>query len=271
MKKIEQPLAPQEVFLVESLINELSMHLNEDTCLPENTDIRSDVDLIYKFYELQKLVRFFGQRYWENESGQTASTPGELDLENVAAHSYQVARCASLLAPHFPWIDPSRAMELALVHDEPEIVIGDKDPVGDGQGQTTHAFNAYKRYEKAAQEKNAVDVLTATMRPSIRDRYKQLSAELIEDMTAEAKFVKAVDKLQSLTFVRLKKGGSITPEHMAFTIRYTRIGVRRFPNLQGHFKCVLRDLIEDVALAKPAELHNFCSATRLQFQQAENK
>lgn len=269
MARLEHSLHPKRAFLVEGLVKELSTTQGSDISMPKSADIRLDVDLIYKFYDLQKLVRFFGQRYWEDESGRLGSKPGNLDLENVAAHSYQVARSASLLAPHFSWIDTAHAMELALVHDEPEIVTGDKDPVGDGQGSTTHAFNEHKRREKATEEREAIDVLAATMRPSIRDRYRRLSAELLEERTAEAKFVKAVDKLQSLAFVRLKKGSAITPEHTAFTIRYSRIGVHRFPHLQGHFMCVLRDLLEDVAFARPAGLYDFCNATRLQFQDAE--
>jgi len=246
----------------EKLIGQLSTSVFSNFCLPEREDIRSDVHLIYKLYDLQKLVRFSGQRHWEEETESDGSNPGKLYLENVAAHSYQVARSVSLLAPHFPWVDIARATELALFHDEPEIVTGDKDPVGiDGQGNMTHAFDDVKRREKDEEERKAIDILAAGMRPSIRERYRRMLAELIEDSTVESQFVKAVDKLQSLAFVRLKKGGKITTEHAAFTIRHSRIGVNRFPPLQGHFMCVLRDLLEDVASARPGGLDDFCAAT----------
>jgi len=77
--------------------------------------------------------------------------------------------------------------------------------------------------------------------------------ELIEETSAEAQFVKAIDKLQALVFVRLRKGARITSDHAAFTIRYSRIGVHRFPALQNHFKLVLRDRLDEVAESRPAD------------------
>ncbi|MBY5707509.1 HD domain-containing protein [Rhizobium leguminosarum] len=208
--------------------------------------------------------------HWEEETNSVGNDPGSLDLENVAAHSYHVARCALLIAPHFPWLDSAHTTELALMHDEPEIVTGDKDPVGtDGQGNTTHAFNHGKRREKDDEERHAIEQLAVEMRPSIRDHYKRLFAELIEGSSEAARFVKAIDKLQSLAFVRLKKGGNITPEHAAFTLRYSRIGVHRFPQLQGHFMLVYEDLLGDVAIAKPDSFEDFCASTWSYFLNAE--
>ena len=79
----------------------------------------------------------------------------------------------TLLAPHFTWIDRARSIELALVHDEPEIVTGDKDPVGeDGQGTDTHAFNRTRRLDKDREERRALDALTSSMRYSQRESYR---------------------------------------------------------------------------------------------------
>jgi 5'-deoxynucleotidase YfbR-like HD superfamily hydrolase len=270
MKTLKQVPDANYAFFAEKLIQALSASSTSNASMPEHSEIRSDVNLIYKFYDLEKLVRYFGQRHWEEETESFGYNAGKLELENVAAHSYQVARCVSLLAPHFPWVDLARATELALLHDEPEIVTGDKDPVGiDGQGNTTHAFDHRKRREKDDQERQAIDFLAAEMRPSIRERYRRLSVELIEDRSIEAHFVKAVDKLQSLAFVRLKKGGKITPEHAAFTIRYSRIGVNRFPQLQNHFMCILGDLIDDVSVARPGGINNFCAAAWSRLKEAD--
>ncbi|MDA5193879.1 HD domain-containing protein [Govanella unica] len=226
--------------------------------LPDPLDVRLDVDVTYRLFDLQKLVRFYGQRYWEEETSEFGKVPGRLELENVAAHTFNVARCVLLLAPHFPWLDRAKSVELALVHDEPEIVTGDRDPVGkDGQGNDTHAFNQALRRDKDCEERRALDALAATMRHSLRSPYLNIFDELIEASSEEAQFVKALDKLQALVFVRLRKGGRITPDHAAFTIRYSRIGVHRFPPLQEHFKIVLRDLLNDVAQSRPAEALSF--------------
>jgi 5'-deoxynucleotidase YfbR-like HD superfamily hydrolase len=158
------------------------------------------------------------------------------------------------------------------VHDEPEVVTGDKDPVGeDGQGTSTHAFDGLRRREKELEERLAVSVLEEAMRPSLRAGYRALMEELLGEASQEARFVKAVDKLQALAFVRLVKQGRITPEHTAFTIRYARTGVSKFPYLQSHFNCVLIDLLNDVAASKAYALSDFCLATRNKLESASRK
>ncbi|MGV1769358.1 HD domain-containing protein [Agrobacterium vitis] len=271
MSRLKRLSYPEDLKCSQRLVSELSAATSSDLPLPKFSDIRFDVNLIYRLYELQKLKRFYGQTHWEQETNSVGRAPGNLDLENVAAHSYHVARCALLIAPHFPWLDCAHTMELALMHDEPEIVTGDKDPVGaDGQGKTTHAFNPGKRREKDDEERRAIEHLAAEMRPSIRDHYRRLFAELIEGSSEAARFVKAVDKLQSLAFVRLKKAGNITPEHAAFTLRYSRIGVQRFPQLQGHFMLVYEDILGDIASVKQDCFDDFCALTWSYFLKAEN-
>ena len=261
-----------DTYDAQKLIDQLATHDARKLSLPECSDVRTDVDLIYRLYDLQKITRFFGQKHWEAETEYTAADPNNLGLENVAAHSYQVARSALLLAPHFPWLNRAHTTELALLHDEPEIVMGDRDPVGnDGQGKATHAFNPVKRKEKDDDERAAIDQLAAQMRPTIRDRYRRLFLELSEGATEEARFVKAVDKLQSLAFVRLKKMGKITPQHAAFTLRYSRLGVLRFPQLQRHFMYVFEDLLRDVTSAQIGLGDDFCALTWSCFIDAEKR
>jgi 5'-deoxynucleotidase YfbR-like HD superfamily hydrolase len=243
----------------DALVDQLSLDVEAThSFVPHPSDVRADVDTIYRLYELQKLIRFYGQRYWEEETLCVGHTRAGLELENVAAHSYNVARCVILLAPHFPWLNRARAVELALVHDEPEIVTGDKDPVGsDGQGMDTHAFNQARRLAKDREERRALEDLTSRMRSTLRKSYRAMFEELIEETSEEAQFVKAIDKLQALAFVRLKKGARITSDHAAFTIRYSRIGVHRFPALQHHFKMMLRDLLDEIAETRPADAPAF--------------
>ncbi|MGR9438386.1 HD domain-containing protein (plasmid) [Rhizobium leguminosarum] len=262
MMRSNRSTQSDDTYDAQKLIDQLATHDALKLSLPECTDVRADVDLIYRLYDLQRITRFFGQKHWEAETEYTTADPNNLGLENVAAHSYQVARCALLLAPHFPWLDRAHTTELALLHDEPEIVMGDRDPVGnDGQGSATHAFNPVKRIEKDEDERVAINQLAGQMRPTIRDRYRRLFLELSEGATEEARFVKAVDKLQSLAFVRLKKMGSITPEHAAFTLRYSRLGVLRFPQLQRHFMYMFEDVLRDVASAQIGLCDDFHALT----------
>lgn len=228
------------------------------TALPT---IRADVDHIYRMFDLERTIRFFGQYHWEAETREAGIQPGELPLENVAAHTFQVASSVQFLAPHFSKLNKSKAIELALLHDHLEIYTGDKDPVGtDGQGLNTHAFNTNMRRKKLEEERLALEQMLNNMRVSMRVPYQALMEDMLHEQSSEARFVKAVDKLQALAFVRLKKVGRFTPGHVAFTIRYSRLGVENFPELNGHFMLMFSDLLEDVRRQNQCDLSYFCDA-----------
>lgn len=252
---------------IHSLIDALSHNLTVkelDQHAVSAADVAADIKFIYKLYDLQKIVRFFGQKYWEKETIENVAEPRNLPLETVAAHSFQVASSVRWLAPHFPSLDHAKAVDLALLHDQPEILIGDRDPVGpDGKGFNTHAFNTEKRNQKDNEERAAVILLASEMRQSVRSSYTSLVLEYLDGRTHEAQFVKAVDKLQALAFVRLKKQGNVTSEHMAFTIRYCRLGVMAYPPLQGHFQMVLRDILEDISEINGNMMSEYCQKTNI--------
>jgi hypothetical protein len=58
---------------------------------------------------------------------------------------------------------------------------------------------------------------------------------------------------------------------MAFTLRYSRNGLRRFPLLQNHFMCIVVDLLNDVASESPETFAAFCQATRNKLDSVERK
>lgn len=222
-------------------------------------EVRQDVDQIYKLFDLERTIRFFGQRYWESESRFENARPGQLLLENVAAHSFQVANSVMLLGNRFPSLDIGRAIELAIVHDQLEMITGDKDPVGRyGDGSDTHAFSVTERNAKSAEEAAALEEFVGNLAPNAAVRYHDLISEAAAEKTLEAKFVKAVDKLQALAFVRIKKVGDIGPFHLAFTIRYSRVGLKKFPDLQQYFSLILEDLLADVEQVFPANFQSYC-------------
>ena len=227
---------------------------------PESaTEVKQDVDQIYRLFDLERTIRFYGQRYWESESRFESAKPGLLQLENVAAHSFQVANTVILLSNRFPDVDASRAIELAIVHDQLELITGDKDPVGKhGDGSGTHVFSKSEREAKSAEEAVALDEFVSKLDPNMAGRYFDLISEVTSENTLEAKFVKAVDKLLALAFVRVKKVGDIGPAHLSFTIRYSREGVRKFPAMQQHFSLILKDILDDVERAYPANFHFYC-------------
>ena len=116
--------------------------------------------------------------------------------ESVAAHSWGVAWLVMNFCPD--GVDTERALKLALVHDLPEVIVGDITP-HDGISKTA----------KSALETEAAEQLFAR-RPDLLGVWKEYEAA----ETPEAKFVKECDALdmalQALRYARTT--GSDTEE-----------------------------------------------------------
>lgn len=222
-----------------------------DGNLPRPADAEQDVEVLLSSLNLQLVRRYMDQHHWHEESAAARAAdraePG-LKLENVAAHSWHVADAVMLLAPLFPSVDQSHAVELAIVHDKLELFTGDFDPVGpDGQGTTSHAFNSAARAEKTRVELQALEKYLSHLRGLARERQRQLISETILCETAEARLVKAVDKLQALAFVVAKKAGDMTDEHLSFSLRYSHKAVDYFPGVATHYGALVNRLMRAVA------------------------
>jgi len=97
--------------------------------------------------------------------------------ESVAAHSFGVALAALVHAR--PEHDLGKLLAMAILHDLPEIVVGDLTP-----------FDGVSRDEKRARENVALDVLLSS-HPDLR----ALATELERNESAEARLIHDLDKL----------------------------------------------------------------------------
>jgi putative hydrolase of HD superfamily len=221
-------------------------------------DVKRDIDAMLWSIKLCFIRRYFHQRFWEVETLE-AEYASRLEsfprLESVAEHSWHVADTVLLLGGHFPHLNLDRCVKLALLHDKMEIAIGDKNPVGkSGTGEATHAFNAGRRALKEASEREAVERYLGKIRPSAASGQRELLIEVLEGRTAEARFVKAVDKLQALGFVTVKKRGKMLDKHLRFTLQYSEKAVGYFPELQRHYEELKRRLLGRVARQRRVSL-----------------
>jgi 5'-deoxynucleotidase YfbR-like HD superfamily hydrolase len=187
---------------------------------PRADDIGADVDAMIDAFRLQTVRRYFHQVHWSDETNAAlradAIEPG-LKLENVAAHSWHVADAVLLLSDRFEHLSSERALRLAILHDKLEMYTGDFDPVGtDGKGNHTHAFDPSAQARKTVLERQALAEYLKGLRPSAREAQRALIEENLLASTREARFVKAVVKLQALAFIHEKKNGSISDEHLIF-------------------------------------------------------
>jgi 5'-deoxynucleotidase YfbR-like HD superfamily hydrolase len=214
-------------------------------------DDEADVDALENAFKLHCVRRYFHQVYWRRESEAAASADifePDLKLENVAAHSWHVADAVLLFADRFDNLCGDRALRLAILHDKLEIYTGDFDPVGaSGEGKDTHAFDPTARVRKALLEQAALKEYLGLLRPSAREKQEALIEENLAGVTAEARFVKAVDKLQALAFVNEKKQGDVFDAHLLFSLRYSLRALEFFPDLSGHYLCLAGRFLQKVA------------------------
>ncbi|MDA1131352.1 MAG: HD domain-containing protein [archaeon] len=92
--------------------------------------------------------------------------------ESVASHSWGMSALALELCPQH--LDLSKVLSLCIVHDIPEIIVGDLTPLDDCTN-------------KAKDEHSAMQKLAP--------QWLHLFEEYAAGKTAEAKFVKQIDKL----------------------------------------------------------------------------
>jgi len=215
-----------------------------------SNEVRRDVDIILWSMRLQRIKRFTHQRFWETETRDAeyaARAEPSPALESVADHSWHVADCVMILADYCDNISLSRGLELAILHDKMEIIIDDWSPLGrDGSGRKSHAFNLQRKLQKDSAEREAIEVYIEKLRPGLRKQQLELLHEMLECRSPEARFVKAIDKIQALAFVHSKKQGEMHDRHIDFSLRYSEQACVLCPPLSAHFLELRRRLIRAV-------------------------
>jgi putative hydrolases of HD superfamily len=123
--------------------------------------------------------------------------------ENSAEHSWHLAVMAQALAEHAPpGTDIGRVTAMLLVHDLVEIDAGDLFAYAGAAQQA--------RQEQA--ERAAADRIFALLPPDQTGRLRGLWDEFEERRTPEARFARALDRLQPM-LANLQTGGGTWREH----------------------------------------------------------
>jgi putative hydrolases of HD superfamily len=123
--------------------------------------------------------------------------------ENSAEHSWHLAVMAQALAEHAPpGTDIGRVTAMLLVHDLVEIDAGDLFAYAGAAQQA--------RQEQA--ERAAADRIFALLPPDQAGRLRGLWDEFEERRTPEARFARALDRLQPM-LANLQTGGGTWREH----------------------------------------------------------
>ena len=124
--------------------------------------------------------------------------------ENTAEHSWHLALCALVLAEHANEpVDVAKVVTMLLIHDLVEI------DAGDTFIYATHGQPARQAADQqAAAEQAAADRIFALLPPEQAATLRALWDEFEAKTTAEARFAKAVDRLQPMLLNRASGGGS---------------------------------------------------------------
>jgi putative hydrolase of HD superfamily len=123
--------------------------------------------------------------------------------ENSAEHSWHLAMMAMTLAEHAPpGTDIGRVTAMVLLHDLVEIDAGDLFVYADA--------DQHARQEQA--ERAAADRIFALLPPDQAAAFRGLWDEFEERRTPEARFARALDRLQPM-LANLRAGGGTWAEH----------------------------------------------------------
>ncbi len=143
--------------------------------------------------------------------------------ESSADHSWRLALATFIIADELKLdLDINRAVKIALVHDIAEALTGDIDAILIAEGKVLIE-------DKNAQEKTAIEELKKTLPGKIGEEIFGLWSEYEEALTKEARFIKALDKIETLT--QLAESGYKTYDKPQFIANYADKAVAKFPEL----------------------------------------
>ncbi len=185
-----------------------------------------------KFFEFLRLAGKLKEveRYNEKRNGQK---------ESVADHSWRLALMVFLIAEKLNLdVDILKAMKIALIHDIAESITGDIDAVLVMEGKVS-------KEEKETGEIKAMEEIKNIASDGIGKEIYSLWDEYEKCQTREAKFIKALDKIETL--LHLVESGHKTFDKPKLIPRYADKTVKNFPELMPMLKAVKQKLKEEFA------------------------
>jgi len=166
--------------------------------------------------------------------------------ENSAEHSWHLALMALVLAEHAPpGTDLGRVMAMVVLHDLVEIDAGDLFQYAAQPQQA----------RQAAAERAAADRLFPILPPPQAASLRALWDEFEERATAEAKFARALDRLQPMLINMVTEGGTWAAHGVTADQVLTRVALIEdgSPSLGAYARTMVASAIDRGLLAPPRE------------------
>ncbi len=179
----------------------------------------NELKLVERYSELKK----YNKEFWGDYS---------------AGHSWRLALLILLFADEFQEdLDIKRMLELAVVHDLAEVITGDVDARLVDEG-------VVKKKDKHKEEKKALKELLKNLPVKLQEKIQNIWNEYEEGKTAEARFVKVLDKVEAQTHI-LSQDLDDKYDVPDFILRYADKPVAKCPRLKPVMEVVKKDLLED--------------------------
>ncbi|MBN8825847.1 MULTISPECIES: HD family hydrolase [unclassified Spirosoma] len=139
--------------------------------------------------------------------------------ENDAEHSWHLALMAIVLVEHanFP-VDLLKVIKMLLIHDLVEIDAGD-----------TFIYDTQKSHDNTAEEREAAKRIFGLLPDEQATELITIWEEFEEQQTNEAKFARAMDRLEPLLQNTSNQGGTWTE----FGVRYNQVYAKKKVIEQG--------------------------------------
>ncbi len=154
--------------------------------------------------------------------------------ESTADHSWRLSLMAFVIIDELKLdINAEHAVKIAIIHDIAESITGDIDY------RLIHN-NKVSKEEKRQNELKAIKKLKESLPEERGNEIYNLWIEYEEGATKESKFIKALDKLETLTYLTEKGHKSYDDPEMS--ANYADKAVEEFPELKDMLKTIKKKL-----------------------------
>lgn len=157
-----------------------------------------------------------------------------------ASHSWRLSLLVILMADEFN-LDTKKALEIAIVHDIAESITGDIDAI------LIHNGSVSKK-DKERKEIIAIEKLTKILPRNHGNKIRKLWEEYKYGLNKEAKFIKALDKLE--TMIHVIESGCAALDDKEFLVKYADKTVKNFPELEDFLKKVKTEIKKEFKKGK---------------------
>lgn len=149
----------------------------------------------------------------------------DADRDSAADHSWRLALMVFAVASEFDLkLDVTKAMGMALIHDIAESISGDVDYRDIVSKKITPE-------QKKSKEDSAMKIIFQSMPPKLRKNISALYKEYELKKSEEAKFVKALDRIETTShLLNTGKKSYNTPDIIA---TYPNASAKEFPKIES--------------------------------------